>query len=328
MDVLRSRKEIMAEAEPRAGLVLSKYLLDIDMAWQPSDLLPDSRDEDFIDQVKEIKEVSKDLGYDLLVTLVGDMVTEEALPTYESWIMSAEGLDQLNGGNNWSKWLRGWTSEENRHGDALNKYLYMSGRVDMHEVEITTQHLINDGFDPGIAHDPYKNFIYTSFQELATNISHRRTGTLAKKAGCLRLAKICGIIASDELRHAGAYTDFVDIFFDLDPNETMLSLAYMFEKHIIMPAHYLRESGSKPKGELFRHFTHAAQRCGVYTTYDYIDIMEQLISRWNVGNVRELKPDGEAARDRIMAMPQRMKNIAYRIHVPKEPVKFKWLSMR
>jgi acyl-[acyl-carrier-protein] desaturase len=28
--------------------------------------------------------------------------------------------------------------EENRHGDLLNKYLYLSGRVNMREVEMTT----------------------------------------------------------------------------------------------------------------------------------------------------------------------------------------------
>jgi hypothetical protein len=48
--------------------------------------------------------------------------------------------------NGWSKWIRQWTSE-NRHGDLLNKYLYLSGRVNMREVEMTTQHLISDGFD-------------------------------------------------------------------------------------------------------------------------------------------------------------------------------------
>lgn len=28
----------------------------------------------------------------------------------------------------WAHWTRHWTAEENRHGDALNKYLYLTGR--------------------------------------------------------------------------------------------------------------------------------------------------------------------------------------------------------
>jgi hypothetical protein len=86
------------------------------------------------------------------VTLVGDTITEEALPTYESWLMDVEGIDNVER-NGWSKWIRQWTSEENRHGDLLNKYLYLSGRVNMREVEMTTQHLISDGFDIGTGRD-------------------------------------------------------------------------------------------------------------------------------------------------------------------------------
>lgn len=316
---------MMNALESKARPVIEKYLLNIETIWQPSDLLPNSRDDDFTEQVREIKEVSKELSYDIMVTLIGDMITEEALPTYESWIMSSEGFNQVEN-NSWAQWLRGWTAEENRHGDALSKYIYMSGRVNMREVEITTQHLIKDGFDPGMGHDPYKTFIYTSFQELATNVSHRRTGTLAKKAGCVRLAKICGIIASDEARHAGAYMDFVELFFQEDPNETMKALAYMMRKHIVMPAHNMRESGGKPRGELYRYFSHAAQRCGVYTVYDYIDIMEQLFNRWNLANVRHMKDDGEMARDYLMALPARMKEIAVRLRTPKQPYPFKWLK--
>ncbi len=28
----------------------------------------------------------------------------------------------------WAVWTRHWTAEENRHGNLLNKYLYLSGR--------------------------------------------------------------------------------------------------------------------------------------------------------------------------------------------------------
>ncbi len=31
----------------------------------------------------------------------------------------------------WGRWTRQWTAEENRHGDAMNKYMYMSGCVNM-----------------------------------------------------------------------------------------------------------------------------------------------------------------------------------------------------
>jgi acyl-[acyl-carrier-protein] desaturase len=91
------------------------------------------------------------------VTLVGDTITE-ALPTYESWLMDVEGIDNVER-NGWSKWIRQWTSEENRHGDLLNKYLYLSGRVNMREVEMTTQHLISDG-DIGTGRDPIKTCIH------------------------------------------------------------------------------------------------------------------------------------------------------------------------
>jgi acyl-[acyl-carrier-protein] desaturase len=82
----------------------------------------------------------------------------------------------------------------------------------MREVEMTTQHLINDGFDIGTGRDPYKNFIYTSFQELATYVSHNRVAQMAKKYGD-KLSKMC-MIAGDESHHH-AYSEFVNRIFKL-----------------------------------------------------------------------------------------------------------------
>jgi len=226
------RLEVMQFLEKDVNQFVDEFLIPVEKIWQPSDLLPNSENGDFLESVKELREIAKDLPYDFWVTLVGDTITEEALPTYETWLMDVEGVSQKSetGDNGWAKWLRQWTGEENRHGDLLNKYLYLSGRVNMREVEITTHHLINDGFDPGTGRDPYKNFVFTSFQELATYVSHNRVAQLAKKYGDNRLSKICRIIAGDEMRHHLAYSEFVNRIFKIDPSEMLLAFEYMMKK--------------------------------------------------------------------------------------------------
>ena len=314
----------MQTVEKSIDSFVDKYLIPVEDIWQPTDLLPNSQKEGFMEEVLQIREEAKELGYDFWVVLVADMVTEEALPTYESWLMDMEGVDQ-HGQNGWSKWIRHWTGEENRHGDTLNKYLYLSGRVDMREIEKTTQYLINDGFDIGTGRDPYKNFVYTSFQELATNISHKRVGQLAKKQGNKMLSKMCSIIAGDEMRHHLAYREFVKIIFDYDPSEMMLAFQDMMKKKIVMPAQFIRESG-QGIGEAFENFSNAAQRLGVYTTYDYIDILRKLNVYWEIDKMTNLSDQAEKARDYLMHLPDRMTRIAERIAIPQDPHKFKWVE--
>ncbi|MEY2916466.1 MAG: hypothetical protein RIS73_180, partial [Bacteroidota bacterium] len=206
--------------------IIDEFLKSIDTNWQPADFLPDSSTENFEQEVRELQAQSKELPYDYLAVLVGDVITEEALPTYQSWLLDVDGISQLEP-QGWSKWVRMWSAEENRHGDLLNKYLYLSGRINMRQMEISTQYLIADGVDIGTGRDPYKNFVYTSFQELATNISHRRTATLAKQFGNDKLAKICGVIAADEARHAAAYKSFITKIFEIDASEMMLAFEDM-----------------------------------------------------------------------------------------------------
>ncbi len=325
MKLSNLRLEVMQTIDTSMGDLLIKYLKPIEENWQPSDLLPDSKEIEFFEEIEEIQALAHEMSYDLFAVLIGDTITEEALPSYESWLMDIEGIDQDNK-NGWSKWIRGWTAEENRHGDLLNKYLYLSGRVNMREMEISTQHLLNDGFDIQTGRDPYRNFVYTSFQELATNISHRRVATLSKKTGNSRLAKICGIIAADEARHANAYKNFVKRIFELDPSGMMLAFEDMMKKRIVMPAHLLTESGGRI-GELFTHFSDAAQRIMVYTTQDYINILESLVEEWNIENMVSINDSAEKARDYLVALPQRLLRISERIKIPKKQYEFKWIAV-
>lgn len=212
------RTEVMLHLGSQAETFASEYLKPVETNWQASELLPLTSDDSFIADLKTIQEQASNLSYDLLAVLVVDTITEEALPTYETWLAGLKGVSQIEN-NSWMKWIRAWTAEENRHGDVLNRYLYLCGRINMREFEASTQYLIRDGFDNGASDDPYRNFIYTSFQELATNISHRRVASLAKQQGNTILSKLCGLVAADEARHARAYKNFVSKIFEIDPDQ-------------------------------------------------------------------------------------------------------------
>ncbi len=325
MSIQNVRLEVMQFLEKKIDSFVDEFLIPVEKIWQPTDLLPNSQNENFFDEVTELREIAKDLPYDFWVVLVGDTITEEALPTYESWLMQVEGVNQDNGGNGWSKWIRQWTGEENRHGDTLNKYLYLSGRVDMREIEMTTQHLINDGFDIGTSNDPYKNFVYTTFQELATYVSHNRVAQMAKKYGDNKLAKMCRLIAGDEMRHHQAYGTFVSRIFEVDPSEMMLAFQHMMKHKITMPAHFLRESGQKIS-TAFEQFSDAAQRLGVYTANDYVEIMQKLIDKWQIDKIANLTDEAEKARDYLMKLPARMARVSERLIIPETSHVFKWVQ--
>ncbi len=323
MSIQNIRKEVMKTLEKNIDTFVDKFLITPEKIWQPTDFLPNSQKDTFISEVEEIRELSKELDDDFWVVLVGDTITEEALPTYESWLLNIDGVHQ-NPDNGWAKWLRAWTAEENRHGDVLNKYLYLSGRVNMREVEISTQHLIADGFDIGTATDPYKNFVYTSFQELATYVSHNNVAKIAKKKGHKALAKMSKIIAGDEMRHHIAYCEFVKQIFKIDASEMMLAFQHMMKYKIVMPALHLRESFNA-KGSLFDDFSTVAQRVGVYTGLDYIDILKKLNTVWEIDKITNLTPEAEKARDYLMKLPDRMYRITERIVVPDTKYNFKWM---
>ena len=324
MSVKNIRLEVMQFLEKNVNSFVDQYLIPTEKIWQPTDFLPDSQSDNFLEEVRELRELAKDLPYDFWIALIGDTITEEALPTYESWLMTVEGIDQL-GPNSWSNWVRTWTSEENRHGDVLNKYLYLSGRVNMREVEISTQYLIADGFDIGTGSDPYKNFVYTSFQELATYVSHNRVSQMAKQYGEKRLSKMCKMIAGDEMRHHNAYSEFVNEIFKVDPSEMMIAFLEMMKHKIIMPAHFLRESGEKIS-VAFEHFSDCAQRIGIYTANDYVEILQKLIDRWEIANTTNLTDEAEKARDYLMRLPARMARVSERLVIPDERYMFKWVN--
>ena len=88
------RLEVMNTVEKQVDGFIKEYLIPVEDIWQPTDLLPNLQGENYMDEINQIREEAKELEYDFWVVLVADMVTEEALPTYESWLMDMEGVEQ------------------------------------------------------------------------------------------------------------------------------------------------------------------------------------------------------------------------------------------
>ncbi|KAL6878161.1 hypothetical protein ACP4OV_012331 [Aristida adscensionis] len=322
-------------------------LAPVESAWQPHDYLPRSSPapgsgwseaealEAFTAGVAELRAGAAGLPDDVLVCLVGNMVTEEALPSYQSMGNRTEGLADDTGSSDlpWARWLRGWTAEENRHGDLLNRYLYLSGRVDMRQVETTVHHLLRNGMEMVAPRSPYHNVIYGAFQERATFISHGHTARLAREHGDAALARICGVVAADERRHEAAYTRGCAELFRVDPDGMARALADVMRGKVTMPGQLMSDGGGGGD-TLFARFSAVAQRAGVYTASDYGDLVEHFVRRWRVAELGPvLSGEGRRAQEYVCGLPpklRRMEELAHRRAARSEPamLQFSWIFDR
>lgn len=325
-DISPVKEEVIKELEPFLEVKLSDYQKDIKEYWQPADFLPDFSQETWLDEIKTIREESKDLSDSLIAVLVGDMITEEALPNYQTWFNRLDYVKDETGvsDNPWAKWIRGWTAEENRHGDLLSGYLSITGRVDMQAVNRSVQSLIKFGFDPQTGSDPYAGLIYTSFQERATKVSHRNTGAQAAKLNAKTLQRICAVICADEKRHEEAYQMLFAEILKIDPNGAIIELGKMMKSSIVMPARKVEDGFGK---NLFDDFSNIAQSIEVYTASDYANILEYLVKLWGIESISGLTPEAEKLQDYVCKLPARYKKLAERFKNTKPVnVSIPWIS--
>jgi acyl-[acyl-carrier-protein] desaturase len=318
--------EVISQLNDYVSQTVDSTLLDPDDCWQPTDFLPDMTQPDAMDQVKLLRERAEGIPDTIITSLIGNMITEEALPSYQTYFNMLEGINEegnLTSDAGWVRWTRAWTAEENRHGDLLNKYLYLSGRADMRQVEQTIHRLIYNGFDPRSEKDPYQAIIYTSFQERATKISHVNTGKLADKAGDTVLGRICKQIAGDEARHEKAYKSFMSQVFEIDPNGAMLAFEKMMRKQIVMPAVLMGKGGPNPT--IFDQFSAITQKIGVYTGWDYARIIDHLVKLWNVEAATGLNDVASKAQDYLAGLSARYMRLADRMKAPDE-ISLAWLK--
>ena len=323
---------VASQREVLSGLATSvqenlSLLLPIEEAWQPTDYLPDLTALDWQQRLSEFRAPAEQLSDGVLVVLVGDMVAEEALPSYSVSLNQIAQDDTGTSDDPWARWLRGWTSEENRHGDLLSAFLRLTGRVDMRAVERTVHHLLVNGFDPRANGDLYAGLVYTAFQERATKISHNNVGKLANKEGNAALAAICQRIGGDEARHEAFYTRMMGAVMEQDPEGGAITCGTLLRRMIAMPGKLMYD-GKDP--DLFDHFSVIAQRLGVYTARDYASIVRHLLRTWNIQG-RSLSGKAARAQDFLCSHAERIEATAEKSEqrlAAEPPVRFSWIYDR
>jgi hypothetical protein len=58
-------------------------LKEVSEGWQPSDILPDMVSEEWREQIQRLRDQARGVPDEVLIVLVGNTVTEEALPSYQ-----------------------------------------------------------------------------------------------------------------------------------------------------------------------------------------------------------------------------------------------------
>lgn len=268
------------ELEPVVERELARHLATA-RDWYPHEYVPWSMGEDFdgplagrvwSPQEQRFSEAAR-------TSLIVNLLTEDNLPSYHTAIatnVSTEGA--------WAAWLGRWTAEEGRHSTAIRDLLLTMRAVDPRALEDARMAHMQEGFtaiNPGLL----AGLSYVSFQELATRVSHRNTGTAT---GDTVAEQLMTRIALDENLHMLFYRNVIEAAFDLAPDQTMVAIDASI-RDFAMPGHSIDGFGRK------------AVEIAVAGIYDLRlhrdDVVMPVLRKWRVFERDDLGPVGESVRD-------------------------------
>jgi acyl-[acyl-carrier-protein] desaturase len=84
-DELMKNMEVVTMIEPIVADAADNILVDPRTCWQPTDFLPDMSMEDAMEQLAELQKRAAGIPDGIISCLVGNMITEEALPSYQTY---------------------------------------------------------------------------------------------------------------------------------------------------------------------------------------------------------------------------------------------------
>ncbi len=274
--------EVLAAVDDDAGRLIDEHKARR-QHWYFHEYVPWERGESYQDKPWDASQCT--ISEDARAALAVNLLTEDNLPYYhEVFGKSIPRDSQLAG------WGHIWTAEENQHSIAMRSYLAVSRNCDPRQLEDDRMATMITGWDPHFG-SPAELFSYTSFQELATRVSHRNAGKLADDESAFQIMKQ---VAQDENHHFIFYKSMLAALLREDPTDTLAGIYYTLT-HFQMPGfampRFLRRSVQIAKA-------------GIYNLRLHHDrVVVPVLRDWGVGSLTGLDAEGQKYQDLIMAYP-------------------------
>jgi acyl-[acyl-carrier-protein] desaturase len=229
-------------------------------------------------------------------SLLVNLLTEDNLPYYFRTVESMFGTDDA-----WGEWVRRWTAEEGRHSMAIYGYLMVTRAIDPVHLERCRMAQVSGGQTPAPP-SLQDGFVYLSLQELATRIAHRSTG---KMIGDPAGYEVMSRVAADENLHQLFYRDLATTALAADPDGMVCAM----ERQVTCFA---------MPGTGIPGFAEHAKRIAAAGIYDLAVHHDQILvpvvlRTWGLESIEGLGPEGEQARERLVAHLAKSERVARRL---------------
>jgi len=263
--------------------------------WFPHEYVPYEVGRNYLEEPWE--DTDSALGIVSRTALEVNLLTEDNLPYYHLALW-----DMFGRGGAWGEWVRRWTAEEGRHAIVLRDYLTVTRGVNPTLLEQGRMDQVSRGYYPageGQALDPLDGVVYTTLQELATRIAHRRTGTFTQDP---LIEKLTARIATDENLHYVFYRELGKAALEIDPSAMMLAI------------HRQVTSFEMPGMEIpdFKAKALEIAKAGIYDLRIHHDevVLPVLFKDWKIDRLTGLSEEAEEARDGLANYLQMLEAMA------------------
>lgn len=299
-----SDQRLLVDLEPVVERELNRHMSTA-KEWFPHEYVPWSEGEDFSGPLggREWTVGEQRFSDAARTSMIINLLTEDNLPSYHYEIATILGRDGA-----WGTWVGRWTAEEGRHATAIRDYLLVTRSVDPIAMERARMMHMEEGFKaihPGVL----AGLSYVSFQELATRVSHRNTGSATKDPIAEQLF---ARIAIDENLHMLFYRNVIEAAFEIAPDETM-SAVLASVRDFAMPGYGI---------EGFARKSVEIAVAGIYDIRQHREeVVMPVLRKWRVFEREDFGPVGELAREELAQLMTDMDTAAGRFEEKRDALK-------